>query len=225
FSEAARGIEQLAKGEEFLINLKRERMRCAKCNRLLPEKDGVCPACVNRRKTLGRILQFLTPYRWKVITLATVGMLATGNNLIPPILQGKIIDGVLTPHRNLEALYLYVGLWLGVVVMATALQIINGRLIAFLAGHVAADLRARLYRAIEFLQVSYFDKKQVGAIASRVTQDTDRVWGFLVDGLPYVVSNGLLLLGIMVFLIFTNWKLALCVLSPVPVVVLISAIF
>src|SRR5439155_7953497 len=70
-----------------------------------------------------------------------------------------------------------------------------------------------------------FDKKQVGAIASRVTQDTDRVWGFLVDGLPYVISNGLLLVGIMVFLFFTNWKLAICVLSPVPVVVLISAIF
>ena len=35
FSEAARGIEQLAKGEELLINLKEERLRCANCNRLL----------------------------------------------------------------------------------------------------------------------------------------------------------------------------------------------
>ena len=55
FSEAARGIEQLAKGEPLLINLKQERTHCAKCNRLLPEKDGICPACVNRTKTLGRI--------------------------------------------------------------------------------------------------------------------------------------------------------------------------
>src|SRR6185503_10187894 len=52
FSEAARGVEQLARGESLSINLKRERLRCAKCDRLLPEKDGVCPACVNRRKTL-----------------------------------------------------------------------------------------------------------------------------------------------------------------------------
>src|SRR6266852_6250053 len=65
FSEAARGIEQLAREEELLINLKRERLRCIKCDRLLPEKDGVCPACVNRRKTLGRILQFLQPYKWR----------------------------------------------------------------------------------------------------------------------------------------------------------------
>src|SRR5438270_8473827 len=51
FSEAARGIEQLAKGEELLINLKQERIRCAKCDLLLPEKDGICPNCVNRTKT------------------------------------------------------------------------------------------------------------------------------------------------------------------------------
>ncbi|MBV9467844.1 MAG: hypothetical protein JOZ57_01210, partial [Abitibacteriaceae bacterium] len=45
FSEAARGIEQLAKGEELSINLKEERTRCPNCKRLLPEKDGICPAC------------------------------------------------------------------------------------------------------------------------------------------------------------------------------------
>src|SRR5207237_2340612 len=111
------------------------------------------------------------------------------------------------------------------IVAATGLQIWTGRLIAFLAGSLAADLRSSVYRAIEFLQVGYFDKKQVGAIASRVTQDTDRVWGFLVDGLPYVVSNGLLLVGIVIFLFFTNWKLAVCVLAPMPVVIGISMVF
>src|SRR5687768_16941061 len=40
FSEAARGIEQLAKAEELLVNLKQEQLRCAKCARLLPERDG-----------------------------------------------------------------------------------------------------------------------------------------------------------------------------------------
>ena len=59
FSEAARGIEQLAKGEPLSINLKPERTRCPKCGRLLPEKDGICPACVNRGKTMLRIAGFL----------------------------------------------------------------------------------------------------------------------------------------------------------------------
>src|SRR5204863_9694233 len=36
FSEIARGIEQLAKGEELSIKRELDRTRCAKCSRLLP---------------------------------------------------------------------------------------------------------------------------------------------------------------------------------------------
>jgi ATP-binding cassette, subfamily B, bacterial len=225
FSEAARGMEQLGKGEPLSINLKQERVRCIKCDRLLPEKDGVCPACVNRRATMLRIAGFLKPYRKQAITLTALSLVATGLNLVPPFLHGTIIDGVLTTHQNLPALFGYMGIWLAVVIAATVVQIFTGRLIAFLAGNIAADLRSHLYRAIEFLQLTFFDKKQVGAITSRVTQDTDRVWGFLVDGVPYLVSNGLLVIGIVVFLFITNWYLAICVLSPMPIVLLISAIW
>ncbi len=225
FSEAARGLEQLAKGEPLSINLKLERTRCAKCNRLLPEKDGICPACVNRGKTFMRIARFLKPYRVQVISLTLLSLTTTVINLLPPYLQGTIIDKVLTHERNISLLPQFMGMWLMVIVLATFVQVASGRLISFLAGNVASDLRRDVYRAIEFLQLSYFDKKQVGAITSRVTQDTDRVWGFLVDGLPYLVSNALLLVGITTFLFLTNWKLTLCVLAPMPVVVIISAIF
>lgn len=225
FSEAARGIEQLSKGQPLSINLKLERTRCAKCNRLLPEKDGICPACVNRTKTMGRIAQYLRPYRKQAILLTALSLVMTGLSLAPPAIQGALIDGVLTPHRNLGLLWKLMGLWLATLAINSVVQIMNGRLIAFLAGSIAADLRSSLYRAIEFLQVSYFDKKQVGAITSRVTQDTDRVWGFLVDGLPYLVTNVLLLIGLAVFMLTINVKLALCILAPLPVVFLLSGLF
>ena len=225
FSEAARGIEQLAKGEPLSINLKKERTRCEKCGRLLPEKDGICPACVNRSKTLRRISQYLAPYKWQAAGLTLFSVLTTALNLVPPQIQGNLIDGVLATHRHLHHLYVLMGVWLGVLVCAAAVQIMTGRLIAFLAGNIAADLRSSLYRAIEFLQLSFFDKKQVGAITSRVTQDTDRVWGFLVDGMPYLVINGLMLVGIIGFLLSVNWKLTLCIIAPVPIVMGIGAFF
>ena len=225
FSETARGIEQLAKGETFSINLKEERARCPKCDRLLPEKDGICPACVNRGKVMLRIAGFLLPYKWHSVGLALLAVATTTLNLVPPLIQRNLIDGVLNSHKNLPHLYLLMGAWLGTLVCAVVVQILTGRLTAFLAGNIAADLRSRLYRAIEFLKLGYFDKKQVGAITSRVTQDTDRVWGFLVDGLPYFVINGLLMLGITIFLFQVNAKLTLCIVSPAPIVILIGVAF
>ena len=225
FSEAARGIEQLAKGEPFSINLKAERTRCANCGRLLPEKDGICPACVNRSKTLWRIAAYMKPYKMQAAGLALTAVITTVMNLAPGLIQRNLINTVLTGHHALHHLYLMMALWLGVVVVSVGAQIFTGRLTAFLAGHIAADLRAGLYRAIEFLQLGYFDKKQVGAITSRVTQDTDRVWGFLVDGAPFIITNGLLIVGVSVFLLRANVSLTLCILAPVPVVLLIAAAF
>ncbi|RYG37352.1 ABC transporter ATP-binding protein [bacterium] len=225
FSEAARGIEQLAKGEPLSINLKKETLRCPKCNRLLPEKDGICPACVNRGKTALRIGTFLTPYRWSAISLALVSLATTLLNLAPPLIQGRLIDEVLKTRTGTPILFQLMGYWLVVLAINSVLLIVSGRIIAYLAGHIAADLRASVYRAIEFLQLSFFDKKQVGGIASRVTSDTDRVWGFLVEGVPFLLLNGLTLIGIVGFLFWTNATLAAAILAPVPIVIGIGAFF
>lgn len=225
FSEAARGIEQLAKGEPLSITLKDERLRCARCNRLLPEKDGVCPACVNRGKTLMRVVGFMHPYRKQAALLAGISLCGTLLNLAPPKIQGVLIDQVLIQQRNIDLLWKLMAAWLGVLACATVIQIASGRLIAYLAGNIAADLRSAVYRAIEFLQLTFFDKKQVGAIASRVTSDTDRVWGFLVDGLPYLVTNGMLMLGIIIFLFTISVPLTLAILAPIPIVGGISIAF
>jgi ATP-binding cassette subfamily B protein len=225
FSEAARGIEQLAKGDPFSINLKQERLRCAKCNRLLPEKDGVCPACVNRGRTLLRISRFLLPYKRQAMWLALSSVVTTGLNLAPPLIQGALVDGVMTTKRDIGLLGTLMAVWISVLILAAAVQIWNGRLIARVAGSIASDLRSTVYRSIEFLQLTFFDRKQVGAIASRVTNDTDRVWGFLVEGVPYFLINGLLLAGIVTFLFWTNATLAACILAPIPIVVGISVVF
>jgi ATP-binding cassette subfamily B protein len=225
FSEAARGIEQLARGEEFLIKLKEERLRCGKCDRLLPERDGVCPACLHRGKTMLRIGQFLVPYRVQAISLAVLSFATTLLSLVIPLIQGSLIDNVLRPQHDLALLWRLMGGWLLILAISAVIQVLNGKLIAFLAGHIAADLRSAVYRSIEFLQLTFFDKKQVGAIAARVTSDTDRVWGFLVEGVPFLLLNGLTILGVIGFLIWTNALLAACILAPVPIVVGIGAFF
>lgn len=234
FSEAARGIEQIANGEELMISLKIQKTRCENCGRLLPEKDGICPVCVNRGKTMLRIAKFLAPYKKGAITLVACALTSTALNLLPPRLQGWLINlfsvkevpGFLSSivgqdNRN-GLFFLLVGGWASVLVIAAGLQVINGRLMTYLGTHISGDLRTATYRAIEYLQIAYFDRKPTGAIASRVTQDTERVWFFLVDGLPFLVINALMLLGVLILLFLTNWILALCILAPFPLVALIS---
>lgn len=222
FSEAARGIEQLCEGKPFDINLQEEKTRCDKCGRLLPEKDGVCPNCVKRGKTMLRILRFVKPYKGRAVLVTLTALCSTMIQLVPPKIQGAVIDNFSKGDKSLQFLFTSVALWAGVVLTASLLQIANGRMTTWLGCYISSDLRTTVYRSIEFLKLSYFDKKQVGAVASRVAQDTERVWFFLVDGLPWMILNFLLMVSVSVLIFLINWKLALAILSPIPVVAVLS---
>jgi ATP-binding cassette subfamily B protein len=224
FADAAGAIEQAIEGEEIVPGETPGRLSCPKCGKLLPERDGICPGCVSRGKTMLRIGKFLAPYKSRALLLVVAAASTTALNLAPPWIQGSIIKEFSEGGSQLNTLFGLMGIWAVVLLCQVGLQILNGRLMTHLATHISADLRSAVYRAIEFLQISYFDRKPVGAIASRVTQDTDRVWHFLVDGLPFFIVNGLMLVGVAVLLFTMNWVLALCILAPFPLVMMVSMI-
>jgi ATP-binding cassette subfamily B protein len=223
-SEMARGIEQLAKGESLNIKWKQERTRCEQCGRLLPEKDGRCAACVKRVAVLRRVLSYIGPYRGRAVVVALMSLGTTVASLATPVLTRQIADQVLNakqPVASEQGMFLllfYVGGMLGALALSALFEVVKGWNVAFLSGNIAKDLRAHVYSALERLQLTFYDKKQIGAITSRVTQDTDRIWGFLVDGVPYLVTATLMLVGTAAVGLMMNWKLALAILAPVPIV-------
>ncbi|MBS1723704.1 MAG: ABC transporter ATP-binding protein [Armatimonadetes bacterium] len=222
FSEAARGIEQLAEGQEFSIDLAVEQDRCKSCGRLLPEKDGICPSCIKRGRTLLRVAGFLKPYKKQAMLLGCFAVGSTALNLVPAQVQRHVIDGLTSRTLTTPNLLTWVMFWLVAAFGSAGLQILTGRTNAYLAASMAADLRSSVYRAVEFLSVKYFDKRPVGAIASRVTNDTERLWFFLVDGLPFFWINALLVLGVLGFLFATNWIVTLAILAPIPILLYLS---
>jgi ATP-binding cassette subfamily B protein len=233
FSEMARGIEQLAKGEELAIKLKHEKTRCDACGRLLPEKDGRCPACVKKMAVFGRILSYLGPHRKEAsIVIAASLLSAVASTFLTPYLTRGITDTVVNarPLPSLEVglprLLGFVAAMLGTLLLTSGLQFVKNWNGSHLSSNIAKDLRADIYRALERLQLGFFDKKQLGQITSRVTQDTDRIWGFLVDGVPYLLTGTLSLVGGLAYGLILSWKLALAILLPVPILaVVVSTIW
>jgi ATP-binding cassette subfamily B protein len=224
FSEVARGLEQLRKREPFLINAQLDRTRCEKCGRLLPEKNGICPACIRRLATLQRIASYLKPYKRHALLLAVVSLIEVGTALIPPILTRQIVDGVLVPKEGntdsmserLTLLGLLVLAMVGIRVLNWGLEWAHGWTVSWLGARMTADIRNRLYQQLELLSLQFYDRRQVGAVMSRVTRDAGRLQEFLVEGLPYLIINALMLIGILGILFRMHWLLALLILVPVP---------
>ena len=227
FSEVVRGIQQLSKGEKLRLSPDRPKTHCDKCRKRLPEKDGICPACIKKSTVFIRIMSFLKSYWKSVAMMIAVTLVGTFVNLLPPFITKHIMDDaivpiggvILTTSQRLTMLVWLVVALLGVRVLASLSEVSHGRLAALIGNQVTADIRAAVFRCIERLSLAFHSKRETGAILSRLTRDTERLQDFLIEGLPYIIIEILTMTGILAFLFYMSWELTLWVLIPTPILV------
>lgn len=220
FAEVAQGITQLSKGQTLELPTEIERTRCEKCGRLLPEKDSRCVACIKKWNTLMRIQSYVRPYRAQLTMVVLITVIGVLINLLPPLITERIIDDVLVPQSNFILLAWLVAGLLGAYLLSWLSEIGHTALSCWLGFRAAEDIRAELYRCLQFLPIRFYDKHKVGALISRMTNDADRLEDFIAYEVPYLVSNALLLVGIFILLLYKNWVLTLYVLLPVPPIII-----
>ena len=203
--------------------------RCPTCRLLLPEATSVCPICLDKGKVLRRLIAYLKP-QWEAWCLVWALMFAgLAVHLVPPYLTRPLMDRVLVPTGipapTAERLTLLGWLVLGLLLSQAAgniIGIVRTRLLIRLGTRLSHNLRVQLFRHIQFLSLRFFDKRPVGAIITRITQDTASLEQVLVDGMQHFVVNILTLVGIGIVLAVMNWRLTLLVLIPVPIVLFLS---
>lgn len=220
-NSVARQINALSKGEPAKKEKLDEKKICPKCKRRLPDDTEVCPSCVNKRAVMLRLFQFLAPYKAQAIGSIAIILLASAVDLAPPYLSGRIIDTLIN-SRNVSAdvgfrtLLGLVGLLICSRLVAACCTYAQRRLNSFLGARVLMDIRIRLYNKFSFLSMAYYDKRSTGSVMSRITNDSDQLWDFLSDGIPWFVNNVFTLILISAVLFRMNWELALLLLVPVP---------
>lgn len=222
FSLAARVIENLAQGEpvDHLLKTEFPVQKCDKCGTPLAADTKVCPMCIDRRATLMRLAGYGGPYLARVVLMVSLSFAGTGLSLIAPMLTTKIlIDRVLMPHRH-EAwiLRLVIGSF-ALSLIGAGISIWRGRVSAWLSNHMVFMIRTQVYNKLQDLSVSYFDKRQVGSLMTRVTQDVNELQSFLVDGVQVFFVNILTIIGVFMIMLHFNPVLTLIAIVPLPLTI------
>jgi ATP-binding cassette subfamily B protein len=216
----ARRIMTLAKGDTPAEeSLDEKTKRCPKCKRALPEDSEVCPACINKKAVMLRLFRFLAPYKSKAMASVLVLLGITALELVPPYVGGHIVDHLAVTYARggsfMPVVWL-VGMLATARLAASVLQYYQRRINAWLGARILVDIRIMLYEKFQMLSLGYYDKRSVGSVMSRVTNDSDHLWDVLTDGIPWFISNLLTLVGIGFVLLKMDWQLALLLFIPGP---------
>lgn len=94
-----------------------------------------------------------------------------------------------------------------------------------LSQNIAFDLRNELFAKIQRLSFSYHDRNQTGQLMIRATDDVEKVRLFIGQGLIMALQALVLLVGTLIILLSTNFKLTLVALPVLPLALLMFAGF
>lgn len=195
---------------------------CPNCGHTIPEyAEGVCPRCLQKRQILLRLLEVAKPYRprlWGALAIMVVLSLAGAAG---PLLQKHLVDDGIVA-RNRHNLLFWAGMLLAVIATTETLQSIRLRLMTGIGTSVARDLRHQVYAHLNRLSLRFFSKRRTGSLITRVTNDTDRLWDFIVFGTVESFNHVLTIGALMGVLFYMNWQLALIALMPLPPVAIVS---
>jgi ATP-binding cassette subfamily B protein len=86
-------------------------------------------------------------------------------------------------------------------------------------------LRRDIFAHLARLPMSFFHEQRAGALSNRVSADLGVVRDTMLNAVPQAVRHSVILVGGLVFIFISSWKLSLIMLGSVPVVVLAIAFF
>lgn len=173
---------------------------------------------MKQRKVLYRLLTYAAPYwKWLVLAFALL-LLATGGDILGPILVKIFIDDYLAP-RNLspEPLFLLGAAYIAIQIGNVFLTYFNQFIFQKVALKIIQGIRIDVYTKVQQLGMAYFDRTPAGSIVSRVTNDTEAIKDMFVTVLVTMIQSFFLMGGILVAMFLLNWKLAFFCLAVLPV--------
>ncbi len=218
FGVFCRAMNQLLRGQVPELPHDDEGAYCEKCGFPLPERGEKCVLCVPRWVVFRRLLGMLRPYRGKVVFLLCATAVAVVSQMIPPYVTKRIVDDVIKAERP-DLLTPWIMAMLGSGLLYLVARLGSGVLSSWLAARLVGDLRGALHSALQRLQLGYFSRRGSGVIVSRTMHDTQELQQFLIEGMPFLLVNSVLFVGVAAILVRLDARLALLVFLPVPFLV------
>jgi ATP-binding cassette subfamily B protein len=174
--------------------------------------------------TILRIVSLTRNHRlWLVGFLVTIGLTSLSDSyftyLGKRIIDEGILAGDLVALRNISIVY-------GAVLLFQSFNVLSFIYLAGVLGQrIQYDLRKQTFNHLQELSLSYFDRTPIGWIMSRVTSDSERIAQLITWGLLDVTWAILIIIASLFFMIRINWRLAIIVMTVLPILIYIASQF
>lgn len=170
------------------------------------------------RKKPINLFSFLKPYTKLIFILLFLAFFANGLSLFVPRIIGQSIDkynqnGVFEPNNILLELGL-------ISIFVLIFSILQGVASSYTAEKISYDLRQKIVKKLAQQDYGYIAKITPARLLTNLTSDIEAVKSIVTQVIVSAFAAILTLIGITIFLLIINWRLALLSLTIIPLIML-----
>lgn len=167
-----------------------------------------------------RLLHYVKPY-WRIFALSLLAMAVTAATepLLPALLK-PLLDGTFV-HKDDTVIRLAPLFILVIFFVRGVASFIGTYAIGWVGNKVVMDLREEMFRKLQTLPTNFYDDHSTGNLISKLTFDVTQVTAAATNTVTVVVRDSIIIVGLLGWLFYLNWKLTLLSLLMFPVIAFI----
>lgn len=162
-----------------------------------------------------RIWSYLAIYKTRLLLLFFMIVISSAMSLLGPFLVGITIDTFIEENEAVVFVWLLLGLLVTYIVQSLSLWLQNYWMIG-VSQDTVFNMRADLFRQIHRLPVAFFDKRQLGELMSRITNDIENVSATLNSSIIQIISSVFTLVGTIAVMLWLSPLLTILTLLIIP---------
>ena len=175
-------------------------------------------------RLMRRLIGYLRPY-WKQVLFAFLLIVVDAAlETIPPLLTMLAIDRYIAV-ADAGGLAIVAGVYILTLAVKFGTEFIQALTLQRTGQRIMFDMRMQIFRHLQNLSPSFYDRNPVGRLLTRVTTDVDVLNELFSSGLVSVFGDVFTLLGIIVAMLLLDWRLALVTMAVIPFIGVATAIF
>jgi len=167
-----------------------------------------------------RLLGYVKPY-WRTFAVSILGMVVTAATepLLPALLK-PMLDGTFV-HKDDTVIRLAPIFILLIFFVRGVATFIGSYAIGWVGHKLVMDLRDAMFRKLLTLPTRFYDDHATGNLISKLTFDVTQVTAAATNVVTVCIRDSIIIIGLLGWLFYLNWKLTLLSLVMVPVIALI----
>ena len=171
-----------------------------------------------------KILPFLKNYKNKAVIMVILGLISSAIDIIWPIYNSYVLNNFVMKN-TLNGIGLFVLAYIVTIIIQSIVNYISCSYAMQIEVNVNKDLRNTVFKHLQTLSFSYYNQNSVGYIHSRVMSDTSRIGSLVSWSLMDSVWHFSYLIGVIVVMFFVNVKLTFLLITILPVIAVLFAVF